>query len=389
VTAPILSRQLAKSIVDALKRAGHLVLAGGEGEAVLRDLQIHIDPVLAKILPRIGRSPIMGEVTSTFGDEATDEAVEELVAELREALLDSDGVEDVYADDRTIERMIFRCLLDDLRNVGDVLDDAEDSAPPISVRLDTLGYVAAHAARSADDDTLRDALDRAAEAVKSELDRYEPGSRTAFFRPANPDPEQRIDIESSIEEELSDLVDLGVVDLPTVTRRVGLARELDRAEQKALFRTIDKLAQKHLSNALSPGSWSWDGPGALSLTFTPLAEPDERVIDEQTQAFSAELATLDLSAPEFSVPTPQAASPDAGALALAQAIAGLKPAKPKDGAAKEKAPKEKAPAKKAAADKSGPASEKPEKPAKAEKAATKPAAKKAATAKTAAKKKAR
>ena len=98
MSAPTLSRQLAKSIVDALKRAGHLVLAGGESEAVLRDLQVHIDPVLAKILPRIGRSPIMGEVTSTFGDEATDEAVEELVAELREALLDSDGVEDVYAD---------------------------------------------------------------------------------------------------------------------------------------------------------------------------------------------------------------------------------------------------------------------------------------------------
>ncbi len=382
MTAPILSRQLAKSIVDALKRAGHLVLAGGEGEAVLRDLQIHIDPVLAKILPRIGRSPIMGEVTSTFGDEATDEAVEELVAELREALLDSDGVEDVYADDRTIERMIFRCLLDDLRNVGDSLDDAEDSAPPISVRLDTLGYVAAHAARSADDETLREALDRAAEAVKSELDRYDPPSRTAFFRPANPDPEQRIDIESSIEEELSDLVDLGVVDLPTVTRRVALARELDRAEQKALFRTIDKLAQKHLSNALSPGSWAWDGPGALTLTFTPLAEPDERVIDEQTQSFSAELATLDLSAPP---PPLVPAIPDAGALALAQAIAGLKPAKAKESAAKEKAPKEKAPASKKA-----PASEKSaaEKPPKADKAA-KPAAKKAGTTKTTAKKKAR
>ncbi|MBL9026649.1 MAG: hypothetical protein JNL21_30905 [Myxococcales bacterium] len=316
-----LSRQLAKTIVDALKRAGHLVLAGGEGEAVVRDLTTYLEPALEKIVPRLSPSLVMGEVTSTFGDEATDEAVEQLVEQLREALLDSDGVEDVYADDRTMERMIFRCLQEGLHKVGEHLDDADEPPPPISVRLDTLGYVAAHAARGADDATLRDALDRAAENVRSELDRYDAASRTAFFRPSDPDPEQRIDIEASIEEELSDLVDLGVVELPTLTRRVPIGQPLDRAQQKALFRTIDRLAQRHLSAALCPGSWSWDGADGLTLTFTPLAEPDERLVDVQTEAFTAELRQTDLAASLAQAAAP-AASADRGALALARALAG-------------------------------------------------------------------
>lgn len=363
-----LSRQLAKSIVDALKRAGHLVLAGGEGDAVVRDLTVHLDPALEKIVPRLSPSLVMGEVTSTFGDEATDEAVENLVEQLREALLDSDGVEDVYADDRTMERMIFRCLQEELRKVGDALDEADEPPPPISVRLDTLGYVAAHAARGADDATLRDALDRAAENVRSELDRYDAASRTAFFRPSDPDPEQRIDIEASIEEELSDLVDLGVVELPTVTRRIVVGHALDRAQQKALFRTIDRLAQRHLSAALCPGSWSWDGGDALTLTFTPLTEPDEHLVDEQTDAFTTELRQIDL-AQAAAAPAPAfGAGADAGALALARAIAGApasRPSRPSPAAAAEEHVEE-APVTK--------------------KAATAPTTKKAATAKKTAKK---
>ncbi len=108
------SRQLAQTTVETLKRAGHIVVAPGATEQVLRDLVELIDPVLAVILPKVNRSPIMGEVSSTFGDEATDEAVEELVASMREALLDSDGVEDVFAEDRVIERSIFRTLAEAL-----------------------------------------------------------------------------------------------------------------------------------------------------------------------------------------------------------------------------------------------------------------------------------
>ncbi len=295
------SRQLAQTTVETLKRAGHIVVAPGATEQVLRDLVELIDPVLAVILPKVNRSPIMGEVSSTFGDEATDEAVEELVASMREALLDSDGVEDVFAEDRVIERSIFRTLAETLRAIG-AREEEEEERPPISVRLDTLGYVAAAAAKSADDDTLRDALDRAAEAAQSELKTFDERTRTAFFRPAEADPEVRLDIEAAIEEELSDLVDRGVVDLPTVVRKLPLP-ELPDDKRRALRRKLDELSQKHLGVALCPGSWDWsDDKTAIAVVFTPLTEPDPGVIDRATEAFRSELETVlgDLSSLEAS-----------------------------------------------------------------------------------------
>lgn len=290
---PALPRQLAQSTLEALKKAGHIVVAGGGNEAAARELATLIEPVLARILPKIQRSPIMGEVSSTFGDEATDEIVEELVAEMREALLDSDSVEDVFAEDRVIERVIFLSLRDTLRSLEPREDDDEDEIPPISVRLDTLGYVAAAAAKGADQETLRDALDRAAEAAQSELGAFDAEARIAIFKPTDPDPERRIEIEAAIEEELSDLVDLGVVDLPSKKRSIPLP-ELSEAERKSLRRKLDDLTKKHLSQPLCPGSWDW-GPSKRSvvLVFTPLSEPEAGAIDRMTAAFVAELGALD------------------------------------------------------------------------------------------------
>lgn len=294
------SRQVAQVTLEALKKAGHILLAPGGTEPVLRELSQLIDPVIPRVLAKLDFSPIMGEVSSTFGDEAADEAVEALVEEMREALLDSDGVEDVFADDRTIERLIFRTFAETARSLARKAqeeDDDDEELPPISVKLDTLGYVAAAAAKSADDGTLRDALDRAAEAAQSELKTFDEKSLTAFFKPVDPDPERRLDIESAIEEELSDLVDLGVVELPTLRRTLPLPK-LSDPQRKALRRRLDELAQKHLAAPHCPGSWDWSqDKAAIDLVFTPLSEPDGGLIDQKTQAFQADL-TLALQALE-------------------------------------------------------------------------------------------
>lgn len=314
MAGPPISRQLALTTLDALKKAGHIVLAPGGSDPIVRDFVTLIDPVLARIVSKLDRSPIMGEVSSTFGDEATDEAVEELVSAMREALLDSDGVEDVFADDRTIERFIFRTLADAFRVVAaTTIAEDEDDRPPISVRLDTLGYVAAAAAKSADDDTLRDALDRAAEAAQSELKTFDDRTRTAFFRPVDPDPERRLDIEAAIEEELSDLVDLGVVELPTTTRTIPLAalaggEALSDARRKALRRTLDELAQKHLGIPLCPGTWDWsEDKQSVVIVFTPLTEPDSILIERAVLAVTQGIEAF-LRAP-FSEDAPTSVKP--------------------------------------------------------------------------------
>jgi len=336
-------RQLAQSTLEALKKAGHIVLARGETETVLRELADIIDPVLKRILPRIARRVVMGEVTSTFGDEAADEAVEEMVAALRQALLDSDGVEDVFAEDHVIERAIFRSLADELHAFAATADDPDEEVPPISVRLETLGYVATAAAKTADDHTLKDALERAAEAAKTELETYDAHSRTAFFRGTEADPDRRIDIESAIEEELSDLVDLGLLPLPTILREVPLGGPLSKDERRGLSRTLDALVEKHLKSTICPGTWEWTPAGTLQLVFTPLAEPDEELVTRMAQAFIADLSptTESLEAPREAKPAPAARSAET----VRETPPPTKPKRPAAKVAKETKPtKDKPPA---------------------------------------------
>ncbi len=376
-----LTRTLATLSLDALRKAGHIVLAPGGGERVVRDLSLLIEPALKAIVVNIDRSPIMGEVSSTFGSEATDEAVEELVSALREAVLDSEGVEDVFADDRTIERVIFRSLADTLLTSPEATAVAEEEEiPPISVRLDTLGYVAATAARTTDKDTLEHALSRAAELADAELKTFDEGSRTAFFRPLEPDPERRLDIEAAIEEELSDLVDMGVVDLPTVTRSLPLPA-LVEDQRRALRKRLDELAQKHLTIAVCPGTWDWGADKrSVSLVFTPLSEHDAEVVERATAVFAQDLEAMlqDLSDEASTDPPKQAtrggggaragaASPIVrGALSLVQAVEALSaPKSSRSGVAKATdAAKPKVRPKKAAGEPSSPRKRAPKPAAK-------------------------
>lgn len=382
-----LARQLAHAVLDALKRAGHIVLAPGGGERTVRELAQQMEPTLPKILAKVVRSPIMGEVSSTFGDEATDEAVEELVLEMRETVLDSEGVEDVFAEDRVIERVIFLTLRDELHSRGNTEEETE--LPPISVRLDTLGYVAKAAARGAPAPTLREALDRAAEAVQAELETFDPDAHTAFFRPGDSDPDKRLEIEAAIEEELTDLVEMGVVELPSEKRTLPLP-DLPPEARKGLSRRLDEIAAKVLRSPLCPGSWDW-GPEKTSvvLSFTPLTSPDPTGIDKATTEFEAALAELDHSAPPPSVRAPVKIetrlddADDARArrlLAALESVMQPKPPKQKlsadePSAVKKPAAEEKPPAKKAVK----PSAE----GASAEKKASdkKPAAKKSASSK--------
>ncbi len=293
VADPNLSRQLASSVIEALKHAGHVLIAKGKSETLLRELASQIEPTLVKVIPRILRSEITGEVTSTFGDEATDEAVEELVERLREQMIDSEGIEDIFADDKVIDRVIFRTLHEGLvHSAHAAREDEEDDAPPISVRLDTLGYVASTASKLTDSETLKDALERAALSASTELDTFDAASRTAFFASSDDDPDKRLEIEEAVEEELADLVEMGLVDLPTSVRSVPLPHALDEARRKALKKPLHEMAARVLASRVCPGTWDWDGATAIKLTFTPMSEPDAKAVDGAVAQFTRELAML-------------------------------------------------------------------------------------------------
>ena len=106
---------LSMSVIDALKAQGHILVVKGGATALARELEEIMAPRLLRIVPRIEPlATVGGDVTSTFGSGSIDDEVEELVVELTSALMDSDHVEDVFAEDNVIRRDIFRTLRDGL-----------------------------------------------------------------------------------------------------------------------------------------------------------------------------------------------------------------------------------------------------------------------------------
>lgn len=287
-----LSRRMAAAVLTALKGDGHVLVERGSEGAVVRELDGLLAPILPRLVARATRSVVSGEVTSTFGDEATDEAVEELVEELREAIVENDHVEDVFAEDRELERAIFRALRDGLLDAARSDDAEEEARVPISVRLDTLGYVAATAARRAEAAVVRAALERAARQADGELEQFEPTSRVALFAMATEDPDQRLEVEEAVADELMSLVTEGAVELPTIDRTVGIGRELNPVEWRAVRPRIEAVAKRLTAATGVPASWRPIGSDSIRLSCTPLSEKDADLIGEIATAFQRDVAAM-------------------------------------------------------------------------------------------------
>ena len=289
-----LSRRLSASVVDALKTHGHILVVKGGATALARELDELMAPEIELIEPRLQpHSPLVGEPTSTFGDETVDQAVEDMVLKLTHALMNSDHVEDVFAEDAVIRRDIFRVVRDGLRepHLGDPGDDSVDQAS-VTVKLDALGYVAATASRLTDASTLRQALDRAASVAGAHFLGFSPEAREATFRLEGNGIDDRLEIEEAVADELTDLVEQGLVDLPTLERRIDLGRALAAAEQRALRPRIEAAAQTALVRCGCPFAWELADARTLRVLFTPLSEQDVEGIDAPTSAFAREVAAL-------------------------------------------------------------------------------------------------
>jgi hypothetical protein len=283
-----LSRSLSTSIVDALKSQGHILVVKGGATALARELEELMMPGIATIAPRI--QPFMvvgGEITSTFGSEAADEAVEDLVLELTAALMDSDHVEDVFAEDNVIRRDIFRALREGLLRPPEGAIEPDEE--PVKIKLETLGYVAATVSKLCDVSTLRDALGRAAEVAEAHFTAYSAEEREATFTLEDGDPDGRLELEEAIADELTDLVEHGEIELPTIDRSLDLGRALSPIEQRIARGTIDAIAQRTLLRTGCAATWELETPRTIKVIFTPLSEHDGREVDDLVSAFANEL----------------------------------------------------------------------------------------------------
>jgi hypothetical protein len=376
-----LSRKLSTNVVDALKAHGHILVVKGGATALARELDELMAPEIAAIVPRLalaGMSMLVGEPTSTFGDERIDEAVEEMVKKLTRALMSSDHVEDVFAEDGVIRRDIFRVVRDGLREPP--APSGEDET--VTVKLDTLGYVAATASRLTDASTLRQALDRAASDVAARFTGFSPEQREATFRLEGGGPDERLELEEAVADALTDLVEEGIVELPTIERRIDLGRALAPAELRALKGRIEKAAETTIHRSGCAADWDLADARTLRILYTPLSEHDADAVDAPTRAFAKEVAAILGAGPDGAASGPNPRAAPGGARPAVKAEAPAPVAKPAEAPreVEEPAPRSAQKGEKAAAKKKAAPVEVSEAPPSSEKAV---AAKKTAAKKTA------
>jgi len=282
VDARNLSRGLSANVVDALKAHGHILVVKGGAASLARELDDIVAPTLAVLPP--SRPP---EAASS--SPAAFAALEDLSARMARALMSSDHVEDVFAEDAVIRRDILRIMREGLLAPPEA--PAEDRST-VTVKLDTLGYVAKAVGRRADPATVRRALDRAAAVTRARFTAYSPEHREAVFRIDGGGPDERLELEEAVADELADLADQGVAPLPTIERRVSLARALTADEQRGLGARIDAAAAGTLRRSGCASTWDFADDRTIRVTFTPLSDQDAEDVDPPADAFARGVAAL-------------------------------------------------------------------------------------------------
>jgi hypothetical protein len=339
-----LSRRLSTDIVDAFKARGHIAVTKGGAAALARELEDQMVDDIETVAPRLDPwAAVDAELTITSADGALDDQVEEFVRALARTLMESDHVEDVFAEDNVIQRDLLRVLRDAL--LGTRRDVGVDDEGPARVRLDALGYVAAMVGKRAPAAVLREALSQAAQSVGCKLNAYDADAREATFSLSEAtfsitvaDPDARLDLEQAVADELADLVAAKVVALPTVERRVELGAGAEQAAARGLRERIDAAASKALRQGGCAASWEIGGDGALRITVTPMSEQDALDVDRRLAQLTREISAMLGEAPA------RDAAPEPPETPAARKEPAKKPA-----ASPAKTPAAKAPVKKAAA----------------------------------------
>ena len=126
-----LQRLLATSVVEALERREHVIVAPGGTDALLAELEGILAPSLPAITATIPPPPMLfGAVASRLNAQLDHAALEAVVEEIAQRLLESDHVDDIFADDRAIRRDALRALHDGLVRYG--RGELEVGAEPVS-----------------------------------------------------------------------------------------------------------------------------------------------------------------------------------------------------------------------------------------------------------------
>jgi len=93
-------------------------------------------------------------------------------------------------------------------------------------------------------------------------------------------------------------VDAGLIELPTIERRIELDRDTTSRERIAARARIELAAVKTIMRSGCASTWEFIDPRTVKVTFTPLSEQDAGDIDQFVPHFAREIAALFTSAPQ-------------------------------------------------------------------------------------------
>jgi hypothetical protein len=205
--------------------------------------------------------------------------------------MDSDHVEDVFAEDNVIQRDIFRIFRDTLLRREEIEPD-EDDEQPVRVRIDTLGYVASTVGKRAAVPLLIKAMENAAADVQGQFASYNPQIREATFLLKNGGPDRGLELEEAVADQLSDLVDVGLVELPTIERTFTLSRDTTARERSAARPRVEVAATKTILRSGCAAAWEFTDPHTIKVTFTPLSEHDASDVDQYMPQFARDVVAI-------------------------------------------------------------------------------------------------
>jgi hypothetical protein len=290
-----LQRVLASGVLEALRARAHLQVAQESSDAVVDEVEAIIAPALSTIRPKVGEH-------RTLGEADTRAAVESIVDRITQRLMESDHIDDIFADDRVIRRDAFRAIRDILLGYirGELEVDEEVDTGAFEVRLDGLGYLVATASRRLDESLLVEALDRAGAATGANLSEYDPARNTATFARVGGAEAGRLALEEAITEELSGLVDADVVALPGMQQVLEVAR--GSVDQPGFDAAVERAISRIQRQVGCAASCAIIDERTLVACLTPLSDDTAERAEEYFGRFVAlleeELSALEASATE-------------------------------------------------------------------------------------------
>ncbi len=269
-----LNRVLASGVVEALQAQEHVLVAPSGGDALCDEVEAIIAPALSTITPHLeDRRDVHGEVTSTFGHERADEAVEAMVDSITDRFMESDHVDDIFAEDLIIRRDAFRAIRELLMGYirGEIeVDDEPDPAGGFDVRLDGLGYVVATVTRQLEEQPLLEALHQAAQAVGATVLDLDVAKGTGTFDLLGGAEVGRLALEESITETMMELVDAEEVELPGIEQVLGVDSG-DLHQDPRLLEALDRAASRTRQQTECRASCIVVDSHTLLATLTPLS----------------------------------------------------------------------------------------------------------------------